>query len=102
MIEKKIEALNWSEWIDFNKESIMKIPESEGVYKTHASMKILDLGNSFNLQKSLTQLLQDPCSKKATRFSYALTESSKEIKEFLLEEYRNKHDGKLPLCLESS
>lgn len=102
MIKENIEILNWSEWLDFNKESITKLPESEGVYKTHASMKILNIGSSFNIQKDLLKLLEDSCARKATRFSYASTESSDKIKKFLLDEYRNKHNGKLPICLESS
>ena len=96
-----IENLNWSSWLDFDKDSINNIPESEGVYKMHASMKILYIGNSNNLRQSLLESLSNSCLKKATRFSYALTESSGKIKEVLLDEYRNKHNGNLPLCMES-
>jgi hypothetical protein len=93
------ETLNWSSWLDFDKDLINNIPESEGVYKMHASMKILYIGNSHNLRQSLLESLSNSCLKKATRFSYALTESSGKIKEFLLDEYRNKHNGKLPICM---
>jgi len=31
----------WSDWLDFNKETISKIPQSAGVYMMHVSMKIL-------------------------------------------------------------
>ena len=101
MNNDNIETLNWSSWLDFDKDSINNIPESEGVYKMHASMKILYIGSSHNLRQSLLESLSNSCLKKATRFSYALTESSNKIKEFLLDEYRNKHNGKLPICMQS-
>lgn len=96
-----IETLNWSSWLNFDKETIIEIPESEGVYKMHASMKILFIGSSSNLRKSLLESLLNSCLNKATRFSYALTKSSEEIKVILLNEYSSKHNGKLPLCMES-
>jgi excinuclease UvrABC nuclease subunit len=100
--DNNIDSINWSDWLDFNKNTIDNIPESEGVYKMHASMKILYIGSSYNLKQSLLELLSHSCiSNKPARFSYALTESSNKIKEFLLDEYRNKHNGKLPLCMES-
>jgi hypothetical protein len=97
-----IENLNWSSWLDFNKDSIISnVPESEGVYKMHASMKILYIGNSNNIRQSLLESLENSCIKKdTTRFSYAITDSSDKIKEFLLDEYRNKHNDKLPICME--
>ena len=101
MNNDNIETLNWSSWLDFDKDSINNIPESEGVYKMHASMKILYIGSSHNLRQSLLESLLNSRLKKATRFSYALTESSNKIKEFLLDEYRNKHNGKLPICMQS-
>ena len=96
-----IETLIWSSWLNFDKESITEIPEVEGVYKMHASMKILFIGNSKNLRKSLFESLSNPCLKKAKRFSYALSQSSDKIKEIVLNEYTLKHNGKLPLCMES-
>ena len=101
MNNDNIDTLNWSSWLDFDKDSINNIPESEGVYKMHASMKILYIGNSHNLRQSLLESLSNSCLKKARRFSYALTESSGKINEVLLNEYRNKHNGKLPICMES-
>ena len=64
-------------------------------------MKILFIGNSKNLRKSLLESLSNPCLKKAKRFSYALSQSSDKIKEIVLNEYSLKHNGKLPLCMES-
>jgi hypothetical protein len=44
--------------------------------------------------------LSDPCLTKAKRFSYAIIESADKVKEQLLNEYRNNHNGKLPTCME--
>jgi hypothetical protein len=100
--DNNIESLNWSAWLDFNKDTITNIPEAEGVYKMHASMKILYIGGNYNIRQSLLESLSNSCiSNNNTRFSYAITQSSEKIKEFLLNEYRNKHNGKLPICMES-
>ena len=96
-----IDTLNWSSWLNFDKETINDTPESEGVYKMHASMKILFIGSSFNLRKSLLESLSNSCLNKATRFTYAVTPSADKIKVILLNEYRSKHNGKLPICMES-
>ena len=102
MNDNNVENLNWSAWLDFNKDTIVNVPESEGVYKMHASMKILYIGNSNNLRQSLLESLTNACLNKGlTRFSYVITESSDKLKDFLLNEYRNRHDGKLPKCMES-
>lgn len=96
-----LETLQWSSWLNFDKSTITEIPESEGIYKMHASMKILFIGNSHNLRKSLLESLSDSCLNKATRFSYTITQSSDKIQELLLNEYRMKHGGQLPLCMGS-
>ena len=100
MSSKDLEELNWSEWLDFDKSTAENIPEEDGVYKMHASMKILYIGgNTQNIRQSLFDCLSDPCISKATRFSYALTDSADKVKEQLLNEYRSKHNGKLPTCM---
>ncbi|MDW3611656.1 MAG: hypothetical protein QOK90_05985 [Nitrososphaeraceae archaeon] len=96
-----LETLQWSSWLNFDKSTITEIPESEGIYKMHASMKILFIGSSHNLRKSLLESLSDSCLNKATRFSYTITQSSDKIQELLLNEYRMKHSGQLPLCMGS-
>jgi excinuclease UvrABC nuclease subunit len=96
-----IDTLNWSSWLNFDKETIIDTPESEGVYKMHASMKILFIGSSSNLRKSLLDSLSNSCLNKATRFTYAVTQSSDKIKVILLNEYGSTHNGKLPICMES-
>jgi hypothetical protein len=93
-------SLDWSSWLDFDHTNIDNIPESEGVYKLHENMKILFIGSGQNLRQSLREGLSNPCISKGTRFSYAITESADKIRENLLNEYRNKHNGKLPLCME--
>ena len=68
----------------------------------HSSMKILYIGNSNNIRQTLLDSLANSCvNKDTTRFSYAIAESSNKIKEILLDEYLNKHNGKLSLCMES-
>lgn len=100
-----VEALNWSQWLDFDKSNILTIPESAGVYKMHAGMKILYIGGTNqNLRQSLLDCLSDPCISKARRFSYAIITTTKsaadKVKNQLLDEYRSKHIGKLPVCME--
>jgi hypothetical protein len=94
------ETLDWSAWLDFDIDNIANIAESEGVYKIHAGMKILFIGSSQNLRESMRGSLSDPCMSKARRFSYAIIESADKVKEQLLNEYRNKHSGRLPMCME--
>ena len=95
-----VHSLEWSSWLDFDHTNIVKIPESEGVYKLHANMRILLIGSGQNLRQSLTKELTNPCINIGTRFSYAVTESADKIRANLLNEYRNKHDGKSPSCME--
>jgi hypothetical protein len=101
MNNSKIQALDWSPWLDCDRDNISNIAESEGVYKLHAGMKILFIGSSQNVRESLLDCLSNPCISKAKRFSYAITQSSDKINEQLLNEYRNTHNGKLPICMES-
>ena len=100
MNDEEIETLDWSAWLDFDRENITDIAESEGVYKIHAGMKILFIGSSPNLRGSMLASLSDPCLSTAKRFSYAIIESADKVKEQLLNEYRNKHNGTLPPCME--
>ena len=100
MNDEEIEPLDWSAWLDFDRENITDIAESEGVYKIHAGMKILFIGSSPNLRGSMLASLSDPCLSMAKRFSYAIIESADKVKEQLLNEYRNKHNGTLPPCME--
>jgi hypothetical protein len=101
MSSKGLEELNWTGWLDFDKPTVDNIQGGAGVFKMHASMKIFCIGsNTQNIRQALLDCLSDPCTSKATRFSYALTDSSDKVKEQLLNEFRSKHNGKLPICME--
>lgn len=90
---------NWSEWLDYNKETIDKIPETSGVFMMHAAMKILNIDGSKNIKKSVRDTLSDSCISKAFRFRYWIIESQDLIKDELIQEYRQKHEGNLPQCM---
>lgn len=100
MSDTKIQALDWSPWLDFDRDNISNVAETEGVFKMHAGMKILFIGSSQNLRESLLECLSNRCISNAKRFSYAITQSSGKIKEHLLDEYRSKHNDRLPTCME--
>ena len=101
-IKNDEEAKDWSLWLDFNQSSITaaSIPELPGVYKMHASMKILYIGSSENLRSSRLECLSDSCISKARRFSYLLTRSADKVKEQFIKEYQETHGNKLPECME--
>lgn len=90
----------WSEWLDFDGAHVDSVPEAAGVYLMHASMKVMRIGGSDNVKKSLQELLADPCANKAKRFHYMLTQSHASVAEQLLKDYKEKHQGKLPACME--
>jgi len=90
--------VSWSEWIDFDRTHIEAVPELSGVYAMHAAMKILYIGGSANLRQSLLESLSHPCISKAKRFHYMTINNHSEMKEKLLNEYRQKH-GRLPECM---
>ena len=101
MSNEGLEELNWTAWLDFDKPTVENIPDGAGVYKMHASMKIFYIGSSSqDIRQALLDCLSKPCISKATRFSYALTDSADKLKEQLLNEFRSKHNGKLPICME--
>lgn len=90
---------SWSEWIDFDRTNVEAVPELAGVYAMHAAMKILYIGSSTNLRQSLRESLSHPCISKAKRFHYMITNNHNEMRERLLNEYRQKH-GRLPECMD--
>ncbi len=90
----------WSEWLDFDRAHVDSVPEAAGVYLMHAGMKVMYIGESKNIRKSLQKLLTDPCTSKAKRFHYMLTLAHTSVAEELLRDYKEKHQGKLPLCME--
>jgi len=97
--EKGEEA--WSEWLDFDESNITRaaVPDKPGVFKVHASMKILYIGSTMDLRQSLLESLSDPCVGKARRYSYLVTEKAEQVKDQLLKEYRESHGGNMPACM---
>ncbi len=92
--------MSWSEWLDFDRAGVENVPEEPGIFMMHASMKVHYIGGSANMRKSLTELLDDSCARNAKRFHYMPTPSFEEEKNKLLKDYADKHQGKLPLCME--
>ena len=93
------EDIKWSDWLDFSQEQISKVPESPGAYMMHAAMKILRIGGTENLRKSIAESMSANCTCGAKRFRYFETQSHSEVSQRVLDEYRKKHDGKMPLCM---
>jgi hypothetical protein len=95
-------ADTWSPWLDFDKPTISGIPESAGVFSMHAAMKILFISASQNLRSSLLECMSKSCVDKAKRFRYMITDSPDKVKEQLIKDYTEKHNGILPLCMQNS
>lgn len=94
------EEIAWSDWLDFNVEQASKVPETSGVYMMHAAMKILYIGDSKNLRQSINESLNLACINTAKRFRYYVTSTHYELKEKILKEYQEKHNGSSPKCME--
>ena len=94
----------WSEWLDFNRETITSIvPQESGLFKVHASMKILHIGTAQNLRTTLLDFTLDPCVGKGQRFSFMINRGSLEnLKRNLLIEYKLRHNGMLPDCMKGA
>lgn len=92
--------MSWSEWLDFDKVGVDKVPEQPGVFLMHASMKIHYIGGSENMRKTLEELLNDQCAKNAKRFHYMPTAAFEEESRKMVKDYADKHQGKLPVCME--
>ncbi len=92
--------LNWSEWFEFNQENINKSPSRGGVFRMHQNMKMMYIGNSDNIQKRLSQLLKEACIADSKRFCFIESPNHEQIKEQVLNDYKNRHEGKLPKCMQ--
>ena len=95
----KISENDWSEWLDHNQEMFSKIPETSGVYMMHESMKILHIGGSENMKKSVMEILSDGCVSKATRFRFRREENYEKIKNELIKNFKKRHEGHCPSCM---
>lgn len=94
MLESK-----WSEWQDNNQESILEIPEKPGVYMMHESMKILFIGGSQNMKKSIIDSLEKKCVSDSTRIRFREETNFDEVKKELISEYKKRHEGNIPHCM---
>ena len=94
------DEITWSEWYSFDEQNIANVPSLPGVFRMHAAMKILLIDNDEDMQKGLLKALKAPCTSEAGRFCYFQTDSHKQLKEKLIHEYKEKHDGKLPKCMQ--
>ncbi|HEX9678289.1 hypothetical protein [Nitrososphaera sp.] len=92
--------MSWSEWLDFDRAGVDKVPEEAGVFMMHTSMKVHFIGGSNNMRKSLAELLGEPCARNAKRFHYMPTASYGAEKDKMIKEYADNHQGRLPLCME--
>lgn len=90
----------WSDWIDFNSDTISGVPESPGVFMMHAAMKIFHIGSSDNMRKSIAELFGKPCTCDAKRFKYSAISDHSQVKDELLREYQAKHGGQMPKCMQ--
>ena len=93
---------SWSDWLDFNQETISTVPESSGVFMMHAAMKILLIDDAENLRMKLSDSHSTPCVSDATRFRYMKHSSPKKIKDDLIKDYKERHEGNLPLCMQKN
>ena len=90
---------HWSEWLDFSPETVSKIPELPGVFMMHTAMKILFIGSSENMKKSVEDRSSDKCVSKSTRFRYRKEDNFKNFENVLIKEFKKRHEGQLPACM---
>ncbi|WP_297592580.1 hypothetical protein [Nitrosopumilus sp.] len=91
---------NWSNWLDFNQEYFKDIPESAGVFMMHQAMKILFIGGSENIKKTIIELSTNDCIRKATRFKYRNEENFEKTRLELIGDFKKRHEGNLPDCMQ--
>ncbi|MDH3488831.1 MAG: hypothetical protein OEL56_00125 [Nitrosopumilus sp.] len=94
----KIQQVDWSEWLDFNQNMISKTPETSGVFMMHAGMKILYIGGSENMRKTIENI-SEKCVSDATRFRYSVEKDFEKRKRKLIADYKKRHEGKSPECM---
>lgn len=92
--------LQWSEWIDFGEQTLSIIPSVPGVFMMHSSMKILFIEGTANIKKSIEEKKTHPCITNTTRLRYMKTPHYEKIEKGLITDYKNRHEGKIPLCMQ--
>jgi hypothetical protein len=90
---------DWSDWLDFSQETFEIIPKSPGVFMMHAAMKILFIGGSNNMKKSIKEIASKECISKSTRVRYRKEESFEKVKQELIVDFKKRHKGYLPSCM---
>ena len=93
-------ANSWSDWLDFDQDTIDQAPESEGVFMMHKAMKILFIGGSTNIKTSLAEKKSDSCTSGATRFKFMEACPFPKILDGLISDYQGRHGGNLPECMQ--
>jgi len=93
MLESK-----WSDWFDFNQEMFSKVPEAPGVYMMHSAMRILFIGGSENMKKSIENT-SEKCVSSATRFRYKKEGDFEKRKNELIIDFKKRHEGHPPACM---
>jgi len=91
----KAQQLEWSDWLDFNQDTVSKVPEASGVFMMHASMKILYIGSSENMKMTIGDISEKFVSN-ATRFRYREEAEFEKIRNELIIDYKKRHEGKAP------
>ncbi|QUC65645.1 hypothetical protein NsoK4_02850 [Nitrosopumilus sp. K4] len=91
---------SWSDWLDSNDENISNIPRSSGVFMMHSSMKILCIEGTKNINNSIREKITQPCILENTRLRYMITDNFEKISSELIQDYKNRHEGNLPLCMQ--
>jgi len=94
MLENK-----WSDWQDNTQEVLLEIPEKPGVYMMHVTMKILFIGGSQNMKKSIIKSLEKKCISQATRIRFREEMNFDEMKDELIADYKKRHEGNIPHCM---
>ena len=90
---------DWSDWLDFSQETFEIIPKSPGVFMMHAAMKILFIGGSNNMKKTIEEISSEECISKSTRVRYRKEESFEKVKQELIVDFKKRHKGYLPSCM---
>ena len=86
----------WSDWLDCNQEMVSKTPEISGVYMMHENMKILFIGGSKNIKKSIEETTLEKCISRDSRFRYKEEENFEKITKRLISDFKKRHEGKYP------
>ena len=95
----KMPDVLWSDWLDFNQETFEKIPKLPGVFMMHAAMKILFIGGSENMKKSIEEASLEKGISKATRVRYRKEKFFENVKHELISDFKKRHEGQMPSCM---